>query len=519
MHHRHTRNTHVARAIPDMKPLAFALTLVFASTMNPAGATSATGTGPASPLPGAAAATFDHRDTRRTRGGILRFVTNCNDAGAGSLRAVAAQALPGDGIDLSALTCSQISVTTGAITLRDVDLIGPGADQLTINGLGNQNRRIFSHNSQGGELRIDGVTISGGKYLSNAGQGGGCLRSNGGVVSIRDSVISNCMVITPVGASGSARGGAIAAYGSGVTLLDTTITGSTARTDHASALGGAVFATGNLHLRNSAIRNNSVSASGEGATMLGGGLYAPDAVWIYDSTIDGNTSGGHGGGVVARISGVLERATVSNNFAVGGASGVAVLGVNGGTTNIHTSTLSGNVSEAFEIGRSGAIYTNSPFVSIVGSTITDNHETTLRATGEGRGAGITFGANTVNVSLSRTIASGNCFQNEVTACFASDINGPSSPSFAIGGQWNLVGWSGRPLPGDTHWDPLIRLGPLQDNGGPTWTHLPLAGSPAIDRGDPNAVGIDQRHYPRRVGAAADIGSVETNDVIFADGFE
>jgi len=39
-------------------------------------------------------------------------------------------------------------------------------------------------------------------------------------------------------------------------------------------------------------------------------------------------------------------------------------------------------------------------------------------------------------------------------------------------------------PGDQiNTDPL--LGPLQDNGGPTLTHAPLPGSPAIDAGDPN----------------------------------
>src|SRR5206468_11767346 len=32
-------------------------------------------------------------------------------------------------------------------------------------------------------------------------------------------------------------------------------------------------------------------------------------------------------------------------------------------------------------------------------------------------------------------------------------------------------------------DPM--LGPLQDNGGPTFTHTLLPGSPAIDAGDPN----------------------------------
>ena len=41
-------------------------------------------------------------------------------------------------------------------------------------------------------------------------------------------------------------------------------------------------------------------------------------------------------------------------------------------------------------------------------------------------------------------------------------------------------------------DPL--LGPLQDNGGPTFTHALLPGSPAINAGDPNfpPEGYDQR---------------------------
>src|SRR5207244_1875713 len=39
-------------------------------------------------------------------------------------------------------------------------------------------------------------------------------------------------------------------------------------------------------------------------------------------------------------------------------------------------------------------------------------------------------------------------------------------------------------PGDQiNTDPI--LGPLQDNGGPTFTHELLTGSPAIDAGDPN----------------------------------
>ena len=73
-------------------------------------------------------------------------------------------------------------------------------------------------------------------------------------------------------------------------------------------------------------------------------------------------------------------------------------------------------------------------------------------------------------------------------------------------------------------DPL--LGPLVDNGGPTPTHLPLDGSPAVDMGHPSSYPeTDQRGFPRpRDGdldgeAVCDIGAVEIGWQLFADGFE
>jgi hypothetical protein len=57
------------------------------------------------------------------------------------------------------------------------------------------------------------------------------------------------------------------------------------------------------------------------------------------------------------------------------------------------------------------------------------------------------------------------------------------------------------------------LGPLQDNGGPTFTHALLSGSPAIDAGDPNFTPppyYDQRgpNFWRVRNGRIDIGSFE-----------
>ena len=66
---------------------------------------------------------------------------------------------------------------------------------------------------------------------------------------------------------------------------------------------------------------------------------------------------------------------------------------------------------------------------------------------------------------------------------------------------NLVGMADSPI------DP--RLGPLQDNGGPTWTMALLPGSPAIEAGVavPGVI-ADQRGVSRPQGRAVDIGAFE-----------
>jgi hypothetical protein len=68
---------------------------------------------------------------------------------------------------------------------------------------------------------------------------------------------------------------------------------------------------------------------------------------------------------------------------------------------------------------------------------------------------------------------------------------------------DLIGTPGAPI------DPL--LGPLQYNGGPTFTQALQSNSPAIDRGDPNAPARDQRGYVRT--GVSDIGAFEFGGTI------
>ena len=98
------------------------------------------------------------------------------------------------------------------------------------------------------------------------------------------------------------------------------------------------------------------------------------------------------------------------------------------------------------------------------------------------------------------------------------LKGPDLQGLLIFSGYNLFGNS----QGGSGYDPTDLLdvnpllGPLQDNGGPTWTHALLLNSPAINRGEisPAAVGSwpewDQRGpgFARVVGGALDIGAFE-----------
>jgi hypothetical protein len=400
-------------------------------------------------------------------------VTNCDDGGPGSLREVYFNAVDGDTIDLTQLSCSTISLTTGIALTNSgaahyVTLIGPGRDHLTIDG-GNSNR-VLVHNGEG-YLRLIDLSITRGSYIGY--YGGGCIYSYGGVHTEQVN-ISQCSLFS--GGSDRAYGGAIYSRGRTV-LVATAITDSTAHSASANSGGGGVCA---------------------------------DSIAIIGSTISGNTATTEDNNHIARGGGVLSTAdtqvyysTIANNTADNG-GGLSLFGLAASVMTIIDSTISGNHAHRL----AGGVYSVSGPLLISNSTIAANAATL------GVGAGVFVFSDTSVVS---SIIAGNTSPDPQGT---TDI-GSTIPVTIIGAN-NLIIEATMPLPPDTiHADPL--LGQLQDNGGFTPTHALLPGSPGIDQGLQSGLAFDQRGAPyvRVFGVSADIGAFERQapDRLFADGFE
>jgi hypothetical protein len=412
-------------------------------------------------------------------------VTNCNDSGAGSLRDAVDSAVSGDVFDMTAIGCSTITLTTGAIitAVDDISLLGPGRDLLTIDAGGNSQGLIHLG---AGTLEIDGLTVLNGfKYASDANFApGGCIYSQGAVF-MSDAGAKYCTA--EAGGSGNAVGGAIYALGN-ITLLNSTVSGSTAQSTSVSSVGGGVFTQGSLFAKYSIFRNNQAIVTNTGAYGYGG------AAWIGgDATVLASLVQGGYAGHVAGLDLV---------------GGIAVYELQVGNT-----TITDNYSYRSGYG-SGLYLGNTATVS--NSTITGNTEATPAEFKYGGGVTLGFG---VTADLQSSIVSANIWHYSGTD-YPSDIGTVGGST--ITGANNMIGWY-LPLtaPADTLvvFDPM--LGPLDTNGGPTSTMLPLTGSPAINAGNNvNGGKYDQRGagFPRVVGANADIGAVET-DTIFANGFD
>jgi predicted outer membrane repeat protein len=305
-----------------------------------------------------------------------------------------------------------------------------------------------------GTLTIQGPGADG-LTISGGGRGEVFSVSPGSKVTIES--------LTITGGVGS-RGGAI--YNGGkLTLSNDTVTGNTAL-----GSGGGVFndVFGTLTLAQSTVSGNTAYFGG------GGGISSAGTVTIGDSTVSGNLSfGANGGGISSAGRLTIVNSTISGNSASGSFGG-GIYSTSALTLN--DDTISGNTADISGGGIDTEAYVGG--TSILNNTIVADNVATHDA------------------RTNDVIDNGDVGNNRLTG--SNDLIGAGD----LGTLTNtLVGV-----------DP--RLGPLQDNGGPTLTQALLVGSPALHAGDPAlvaaGVNTDQRgpHYARIVRGSLDIGAFE-----------
>ena len=414
-------------------------------------------------------------------------VTNTNDSGPGSLRQ--ALMITNDGDTINFAVTGTITLTSGGLPInKNITISGPGAVQLSIDG--NQALLVFGvfpgkaatisgltvMNAQSGILNDGTVTVTNCVLSGNSNDG----LSNYGVATVSSCVltgnlyhglysyqgettVSNCVV------SGNAGGGlfndvpfgpnnSVSGRGS-MTVSDSIISDNS---------GPGVWNYFFLTVLNSTLSGNSAGNAIDGGGILSGTFKSPGGVIVINSTISGNSASGGGGGIAIYYGGLtVVNSTISGNSAEGEGGGIANYI---GGVQVANSTISGNSAAS-----GGGIY------NVAGQ----------------------FGG---TIEISNTIFNAgalgeNIFNNRgMVTSHGYNISSDDGGGLLIG-------------PGDQiNTDPL--LGPLRNHGGPTLTHVPLRGSPAIDAGDPSFTpppDHDQRGacFLRVFGPRIDVGSVET----------
>jgi CSLREA domain-containing protein len=334
----------------------------------------------------------------------------------------------------------------GAITLNangslptitsNMKILGPGAKALTV-------QRDFAlppttffriFRIQSGAVTISGLTIT-----------NGADDPGGAILSVGDLTLNGC-IVTGNTDNGSDGGGGIRAVG------PLTINGSVITDNHAPGSGGGIYGGFPLTVTDSTIGNNTAVA-GAGLWRQGG------TANLTNCTISGNTADQAGGGMDNISSATtFTNCTISGNTANGMGEGGGIFNVSSSTSTSLTlvsCTLTKNTGSG-----ASAIWTQSFNLSLVATT---HLQDTLVADNTGPN----FVTTDMNASL---VSDGYNLDSDGTSGFSNN---------------DIVGTAGSPI--------NAMLGPLQDNGGPTFTQALLPGSPAIDKGkNINSLATDQR---------------------------
>jgi hypothetical protein len=340
-----------------------------------------------------------------------------------------------------------------------------------------------------GELLVDkSVTITGPGAASLAVDGNAASRvfhiSAGKTATISGLTIRNGLV-------GGGFGGGIYNDHATLTLADNVITLNKAPTGGGIANDGLGGST-SLTITNSTLSGNSATdALGSGGGIVNFGNAGIATLVISNSTLSVN-SAPFGGGIYSSSSSGSASVTISN------------------------STLSGNLAPT----RAGGIMNDGSFS---GDAVLTLANCTLSGNSSSSGASIANDATSsgiATVKLGNTILQAKALEANITnAAGVVTSNGYNLSSDAAGGNATTGPGGLLNKTGDIrNTDPM--LGPLEDNGGPTFTHELLVGSPAIDKGkDLSGTGKDQRGRTRPVdgdpavpnasgGDGSDIGAFE-----------
>jgi uncharacterized repeat protein (TIGR01451 family)/CSLREA domain-containing protein len=225
------------------------------------------------------------------------------------------------------------------------------------------------------------------------------------------------------------------------------------------------------------------TVSGNRADATGGGVYNAGALTVTGSTVSGNSTA-KGGGVYNVGGATLTNSTISGDSATTDGGGVW----NSGTLSANNVTIAANVADADAdgTGDGGGVFARAAPVAVANTIVATNADATPLVKFPGLPAAYPDCRGTL------TSKGYNLIQATTGCSIGGDPTG------------NLTGR-----------DP--QLGPLQDNGGPTFTHALLSlsklfgsviPSPAIDAGNPGGGGAacaasDQRGVTRPLDGNAD----------------
>ena len=245
--------------------------------------------------------------------------------------------------------------------------------------------------------------------------------------------------------------------------------------------GGIYNEHATLTISNCTLTGNSAGV-GSGGAIFNDGNFGQASLLIVDSTLSGN-SGLSGGGVLnvseegGTASLVIVNSTLTKNSAgaISGAihNGCCCLAT--ASVEIVNTTLSGNSAGD---GGAGAIenfggFLGNAVLEIVNSTLSGNTDTAGNYAGGIKNEADDNGM--VSLMIGSTILIAGDSGPNIYSPFGRPVTSLGYNLSSDNGGGFLTN-----ITDQVNTDPM--LGPLQDNGGSTFTHIPLCGSPAIDRG-------------------------------------